>query len=188
MDRPVPPELAACEVTDERGAKVRLGELWAERTVVLAFVRHFGCMFCREHVVQLYREMARIRAAGAELVVIGSGTPNFIAGFREVTGFSGPILSDPDLASYRAAGLRRSMWRNFTPAVVAYGVRALARGNMQGRTQGDAAQQGGVLVIVPPGRIIYQHISKAAGDNAAAAAVVGALETAPQPSAPSPSP
>jgi hypothetical protein len=38
----VPSELSAIELTDETGAKVRLGDLWREKTVVLAFVRHFG--------------------------------------------------------------------------------------------------------------------------------------------------
>jgi len=38
----VAPELAACEVLDENGAKTRLGTLWADRPIVLAFVRHFG--------------------------------------------------------------------------------------------------------------------------------------------------
>jgi hypothetical protein len=41
-DRPVPDELAACMVTDEHGTELPLGSLWAERPVVLAFVRHFG--------------------------------------------------------------------------------------------------------------------------------------------------
>jgi hypothetical protein len=34
--------LAAIEVLDPEGRSVRLGSLWSERTVVLAFVRHFG--------------------------------------------------------------------------------------------------------------------------------------------------
>jgi hypothetical protein len=41
-DRPVPAALAECEVTDETGAKIRLDSLWAERPIVLAWVRHFG--------------------------------------------------------------------------------------------------------------------------------------------------
>ena len=41
-DRPVPPALTACEVSDENGHELRLGSLWAERPIVLAFVRHFG--------------------------------------------------------------------------------------------------------------------------------------------------
>jgi hypothetical protein len=34
--------LAECIVKDEKGADVRVGDLWKDRTVVLAFVRHFG--------------------------------------------------------------------------------------------------------------------------------------------------
>jgi hypothetical protein len=135
-------------------------------------------MFCREHTVQLHREIERIKAAGAELVVIGSGTPNFIKGFRENTKFDGPIYSDPSLKSYQAAKLNRSLWRVLHPLVAVYGARALARGHMQGAMQGDNAQQGGVYVILPPDQIAYVHISQRAGDNAGADEVVAALEAA----------
>jgi hypothetical protein len=133
-------------------------------------------MFCREHVVQLHRESERFRGAGGGLVIIGSGTPDAVAAFREITGFDGAILCDPRLESFRAAGLVRGVWRTVNPAVLVHGVRALAAGYRQGRTQGDPFQQGGVLVIVPPGRLIYQHVSKRAGDNAPASEVAAALE------------
>ena len=32
------------------GEGVRLGEAWAERPVVLALMRHFGCVFCKDQV------------------------------------------------------------------------------------------------------------------------------------------
>jgi hypothetical protein len=35
-------KLAGLELTDWRGETVRLGSLWRDRPVVLAFVRHFG--------------------------------------------------------------------------------------------------------------------------------------------------
>ena len=41
MDK-VPTALADCVVLDEQGKGQRLGDLWATRPVVLAFVRHFG--------------------------------------------------------------------------------------------------------------------------------------------------
>lgn len=135
-------------------------------------------MFCREHVVQLHHESGRIHAAGGELVVVGSGTPNFVAGFREVTNFDGPIYCDPGLASFRAAGLQRGLWETINPAVLVSGIRSLASGHRQGRTQGDALQQGGVLIVLTPGRIVYQHVSARAGDNAPAAEVAAALEDA----------
>lgn len=135
-------------------------------------------MFCREHVVQLHREIEKIHAAGAELVVIGSGTPNFIAGFRENTGYQGPLYVDPKLHSYEAAGLHRGMWRNFTPLSVGLAVRALARGHMQGRTQGDPSQQGGAMVVAPGGKLLFAHASKIAGDNASPEVLVAALRAA----------
>jgi hypothetical protein len=41
-DRPVPAELANAEVLEENGSSVKLGSLWGEHAVILAFVRHFG--------------------------------------------------------------------------------------------------------------------------------------------------
>lgn len=135
-------------------------------------------MFCREHVVQLHREIDAIHAAGAELVVIGSGTASFIAGFRETTGYRGLLYVDPKLRSYEAAGLHRGMWRNFTPISLGHAVRALAHGNMQGRTQGDPAQQGGAMVVAPGGRLLFAHASKVAGDNASPEVLLAALRSA----------
>jgi hypothetical protein len=132
-------------------------------------------MFCREHVVQLHREIEPIRAAGAELVVIGSGKPHFIAGFRETTGYKGRLYVDPQLTSYDAAGLHRGNWRNFTPLSLGHAVRALAHGHMQGRTQGDLAQQGGAMVVAPGGKLLFAHASKVAGDNAAPEVLIAAL-------------
>jgi hypothetical protein len=132
-------------------------------------------MFCREHVVQLHHHIDAIHAAGAELVVIGSGKPHFVAGFRELTGYKGPLYVDPELKSYEAAGLERGMWRNFTPLSFGHAVRALARGNMQGRTQGDPSQQGGAMVIAPGGKLLFAHVSKVAGDNASPEVLLGAL-------------
>jgi hypothetical protein len=41
MDK-ITPEFAAVEVKDVDGNPRRLGEAWADRPAVLAFVRHFG--------------------------------------------------------------------------------------------------------------------------------------------------
>src|SRR5687767_3875751 len=111
-------------------------------------------MFCREQVVQLHHEIDRIHRAGGEVVVVGNGAPHFIAGFRELTGYRGPLYTDPSLESYRAASLKRG-WATFlNPKAAVNAARALLKGHMQGRTQGDPAQQGGTLVIAPPGRVL----------------------------------
>lgn len=116
----------------------------------------------------------KIRATGAALYVVGNGAPNFIAGFRQTTGYTGPIYTDPSLAAYRAAHLKRG--RFITPALAFRSIRALARGFRQATSiQGDADQQGGVLVVDTTGRILWQHISQGAGDNASPAEIIRAL-------------
>jgi hypothetical protein len=126
-------------------------------------------------VVQLHRDIDKLRAANVDLVVIGNGTPNFIAGFRDQTHYDGPIYTDPSLTTYNAAGLKRSAARTFDPRALGSTVRAFARGARQGRTQGDPWQQGGVLVIAPDGEVKYHHASDRPGDNASADDIVAAL-------------
>lgn len=125
--------------------------------------------------MQLHREENAIRAAGADVHVIGNGTPSFIAGFREQTGWTGPLYTDPSLAVYRAAELKRSMVRTLDPRSLGGAFRAFRDGQRQGRTQGDQWQQGGVVVIAPTGDVRWQHASERPGDNASAAQIIAAL-------------
>ena len=55
-------------------------------------------------------------------------------------------------------------------------------GFRQGKVRGDPWQQGGVLVVLPGGRVVYRYLSSAAGDHPAPAAVVaGGGARPPQP-------
>ena len=125
--------------------------------------------------MQLHRENAAFEKAGATLVVIGNGSPSFIAGFREQTLFDGPVYTDPTLAAYRAAELKRGVASTLDPRSLFGAARALASGHRQGRTQGDTWQQGGVLVVSPAGEVRWQHASDRPGDNASAARILAAL-------------
>jgi hypothetical protein len=169
-------DLATMSVLDAAGAPVVLGSLWAERPAVLVFVRHFGCIHCRQHAVELNRNIDLIRGAGADLVIIGNGTPSFIAGFRDETGWDGPVYTDPTLGAYRAAELKRGVMKTLDPRGWRDAVGAFARGVRQGRTQGDQWQQGGVLAVGPGNRVLYHHASERAGDNASAETIAAALK------------
>lgn len=126
--------------------------------------------------MQLHQAIERIRARGVELHVIGNGAPMFIGGFRDTTGYDGPIYTDPSLRAYRAAQLRRGLRTVLTPGTVVRTIGALRRGFRQGRTQGDALQQGGVVVVAPGGRVLWHQVSRGPGDNAAADQILAALE------------
>jgi alkyl-hydroperoxide reductase/thiol specific antioxidant family protein len=126
-------------------------------------------------VVQLHRKIDDIHAAGAEVHVIGNGTPSFIAGFREETGWKGPVYTDPSLAVYKAAELERGVGKTLDPRSLGGALRAFAHGQRQGRTQGDAWQQGGTLVVATDGRVRFHHISGRPDDVSAPDQILAAL-------------
>jgi hypothetical protein len=132
-------------------------------------------MHCREHVVQLHQRIDDLHATGGEIYVIGNGTPNFIEGFRETTGWRGPLYTDPSLEVYKAAGMKRSVLKTVGLGGLVRSVGTLRRGFKQGRVQGDAWQQGGVLVISTTGDVLWSQESGGPGDNASADQIIAGL-------------
>jgi len=133
-------------------------------------------MFCREQVAQLRDRLPEIRAAGADLVVIGNGNATFAQAFREDLGLGDlTLLVDPELRSYRAAGLRRGRAEVLSPRLATNALRAFRRGYRQGAVEGDAFQLGGVFVIRPNGALAYKYLSREAGDHAPLEDVLAAL-------------
>lgn len=119
--------------------------------------------------------LPELRATGAELIVVGSGSPEQAARFRDEWGLDFPLFVDPDLEAYRAAGLRRSVMDTLGPRALVHAVRAFRRGARQGAVQGDPWQLGGAFVIDRAGKPVYRHVSRDAGDHAPIGGLLGAL-------------
>jgi hypothetical protein len=175
--------LAAATVLDSRGKQVHLADEWADHPAVVVWLRHFGCVFCREQVAEIRGQRAEIEARGAGIVFVGNGTARAAAWFQKKFAADSTVLTDPDLVSYRAIGARSGMLSTLGPRAWGAGLRALRSGARQSTTKGHAYQQGGLVVMAPGNRVIYQHISHAAGDHAPVADVLAALDTTARTSA-----
>jgi peroxiredoxin len=169
--------LASAIVLDLDGGEVRLGELWAERAVVLVFVRHFGCIFCKQQVAELAPVAGDIAARGAELVVLGNGTVEQARRFRGEQGWRFRLLTDPGRESYRRAGMRRGLATVVAPSVLGRGLVAFARGFRQSEVLGDPLQQGGALVVAAGGQVLFRYVSRHAGDHPAPAELIAVLDS-----------
>lgn len=119
--------------------------------------------------------LPEIRRRGAEVVAIGNGSAFFAQGFREELEIDFPVLLDPDLRAYRAAGLRRGRVEILSPRLPLQALRALWQGHRQQGVQGDPWQLGGVFVIRAGGDLAYRHRSREAGDHPAMPDVLAAL-------------
>jgi peroxiredoxin len=168
---------------DSEGHPVRLGDLWSERPAVLAFLRHFGCVFCRQLAVDLHSHRRQFDEADVELAMIGFGTLEEAREFLARQNVDLRLLVDPNRKVYELAGAKvatlnevigpRQIWRGFVATIMS----RLRQGSIvvhQGKILGHAAQLGGVLVIAPDGSVRYAYLSEESGDNPPAREVLAA--------------
>ena len=157
--------LAQMTVLDEAGSATSLGSLWTERPVVLAFVRHLGCIFCRQQVAGLSRRLPEIEQRGSTLAVVAPSKTEHIAGFRESTGYKGALFVDPTLRAFKTAGLVRGRASTYHPLAVLRGIGAMAQGFRQVGRHGDIVQQGGTFVLGAGNRVRYEWRDRYAGHH-----------------------
>jgi len=134
-------------------------------------------MFCREQVAQLRDVVDEIRERGAELAVVGNGSPSQAARFQEEKELRFPLFTDPDLVAYEAAGLKRGLASTFNLGVVKNAFRAMKEGQKQGAVQGDPWQQGGAFVITPQEEVLFSYVSQEGGDHPDPRDLVASLPT-----------
>lgn len=132
-------------------------------------------MLCKEQVAQLCDRVQEIRAAGADLVVIGSGSPEQAGWFAEEQPVPLRVLADPELVTFRAIGARRGLKSSLHLGTLWSAWRALRSGFRQTGTQGDALQQGAVWIVAPGNDVIYRYTSAWAGDHPDPAALLETL-------------
>jgi len=95
------------KLLDIEGVAVQLSNLWAERPLLLAFTRHFGCTQCKEMLEELVNGQERLKRAGLGIAVVTQGTPELTAAFAKEFAPGLTCLADPERRAYQAYGLER---------------------------------------------------------------------------------
>lgn len=158
------PDLTLLDVS---GEPVQLSSLWAEKPVLLAFTRHFGCTQCKEMLDELVAGKLAIEQAGLGIAVIMQGTPEATAEFAKKYAPGLLALADPERKAYQAFGLERG---NIFQTVLN---RKVWLAVSQARKKGyqleeppagqDAMQMSGTFIISRDGRVMlpyyYDHIA-----------------------------
>lgn len=139
-------------------------ELSNTQPVMLVFLRHSGCPFCREAMADVHDRRREIEARARIVFVHQSPEDEANAAFFAAAGLGDvPRISDPSLHLYRALGLKRgSVWAVFGPYVWLRSIQAMLSMRRLGRKVGDVFQMPGVFII-HKGEMIasYRHRSQA---------------------------
>lgn len=144
-----------------------LAEMARQSPVLLIFLRHFGCSFCREAISDIARQRKRLENRGVRIVFVHMAPEKELAEkfFRKYRLFPIDHISDPEKRFYRAFGLSRG-----TPAQL-FGLMNWIRGvqagiieghggAIQNEEMGDGFQMPGVFVLYRgeiKNTFIHQH-------------------------------
>lgn len=119
-----------------------------------------------------------IRAAGAELLLVGNGSVRFATAFQRDKAPELRVYTDPSRKTYDAMGMKRSVLSTLGPGSLLAGALSTRRGYVQSSVQGDAWQQGGFYAVEQGGRVVYAHANRNAGDRPDLDAALAALKSA----------
>jgi len=124
----------------------------------------------------LRRNKKSFERAGAQVVLVGMGTPSESAEFAEKFNVPFPIVADPQKKLYRKFELKQmSPLGFFSPSVALKGIAAIVSGHGIGMPQGDVRQLPGVFIINTTGEIVYSHFSSNPADHPDAKTIIAAL-------------
>lgn len=159
-----------------------LAEIAEESPVLVVFLRHAGCTFCREALADLRSHRFEIERH-ARIAIVHMGDDASAEAFFAKYGMADVArISDPERTLYRAFELGRgSLWQLFGPRVWVRGFLAgVMAGHGVGRLKGDGFQMPGTF-LVHRGRIVRAHRHKDAADRPDYTEMACPLPAAPAP-------
>jgi peroxiredoxin len=154
------------------------------RPVLLVFLRHVGCTFCREALGDLSAKRREIEATGTQLVLVHMGQEESAEQILAKYNLSDvPRVWDPRLSLYRAFGLERGSFAQLLgPKVWWRGFKAGFFGKHGvGGADGDVTQMPGVFLVFH-GEILKSYRHQSAADRPDYVSMVSVLQDSKMPS------
>lgn len=133
--------------------------------LMLVFLRHFGCNFCRETLRYLSESKQEIQSKGYKIILIHQSSKSYAEQMLEIYDLGDlEHISDKSLLLYRSFEINTLKVRDyFNPAVFFGFFRSLFNGDFPGRIQGDPNQKPGIFLFYKRsivGKFEYRHIAQ----------------------------
>lgn len=165
---PIRPDAFRAALASTRtSAGATLEQLCADARVLVVFLRHGGCTFCREALEDLRRDRATVEKDDVRLVLVHMMSDEDASHLFARYGLDDvPRVSDPERELYRAFGLQQGRisqllaWKVWWRGLVA----GVLRGHGGGRLQGDGRQMPGVFLL-RDSRIVRAFRHRTAADR-----------------------
>lgn len=155
--------LALFDTTDGRN----IGDLAEQEQLLLVFLRHFGCPFCKESLLQLQEHRAQLESRGITIILVYMVNDKIAQEYLSQYGLEDLAqVSDPEEIFYKSFRLRRGSF------IQLFGIKVWARWITLGwrkrlfntKPEGDVTQMPGIFLL-QEGRITKQFVHKSVADR-----------------------
>ncbi len=166
--------LLSSELVLHTGEKVFLRDLVKTGPIALVFLRHFGCIFCKQQI-------AKLKELGDDLNVafVVMSDVERAASFREQLGVVHPLVCDVEMTLHDKFGVPRGNVNQLANAkVMRRAIGAMFQGYKPGLPVGDARMLSAEFILDQEGTIRWKHVADDISDLASADTVREKLEEA----------
>lgn len=155
------------DFVDKAPTKAELERLSIDRPIMILFLRHFGCTFCREALTDIAEQRASIEARDVRVVLAHMASEREGRWWLAKYGLENiAAISDPEKKLYAEFGLKRgNIMELLGPKVWYRGFKAaILDGHWVGRLIGDGLQMPG-LFLLDNGKISWGYRYRNAADR-----------------------
>ncbi len=146
QSRPIPEQALDFVVTGMNLSPGRLRDQLGDETTLFVFLRHFGCIFCREAIADIREATGEIESFPRTLFFF-QGTPMEGRAFLRRYWPEVRAVADPTGELYDAFGVTRGgLLKNLGPPVWRARKRAADKGHTNGPRSGDIWRMPGVML------------------------------------------
>lgn len=155
------------KLIDTNNNYILMSNIWQAQPTAFIFLRHLGCIFCREQVAWLKAGYSKYKDLGVEIICIAQGDAKVGKAFSILFDLPFPLLlCGNETSIYKQYGLKRGNFSQlFGSASIINGIKALLHGHSQSGITGDGFLLGGTFIVDKDGIILYTHRQMNASDN-----------------------
>jgi hypothetical protein len=162
--REIPDDVLDAPVSGANLVPGRLRDQLDATPTLLVFLRHFGCLFCRETVADLRAISERVREF-PPVLFFAQGSGIELRAFLRRDWPTARAISDPEMNFYAAFGVdRMSPLAMLRPSLWQAERRARERGFESAERSGDVWRMPGVF-LVQGASVLWSHEFRHAGDH-----------------------
>lgn len=144
-----------------------MGEIAGKSKLLLVFLRHFGCPFCKESLIQLQDHRAQLESQGIRIVLVYMVNDKVAMEYLRMYGLDDLAqVSDPEEIFYKSFRLKRGNFRQL------FGLKVWMRWISLGiskrlyntRPEGNVTQMPGIFLL-EDGKIVKQYVHRSVADT-----------------------